>query len=99
MGFLKDRLTVGLQNAAKDLRAIASLNVPQEVTPVQRDAEEVVKTVESYDAPASVVDLALKLKWEPERLARALTFASEHGRLTLGKFKDQTFVGLPVESL
>ena len=93
--FLRDKLVVGLQNADKDLRSIANLNVTQQPSVTQLDADSVVKAVEAFSSPTSVVDLALQLKWDADRLAQALTFASERGRLAFSRIKDQTFVGLP----
>lgn len=96
--FLRNRLVVGLQNAAKDLNAIANLNVSPKTSAAENDAGDVVNLIKDHTKPTSVVDLALELKWnDPDRLARALTFASERGLLALSRIKDQTFVGLPTK--
>ncbi len=84
------------RKAAEGLKAIAGFKVDPDDYPRKRDADKVVAVVEGLSAPTSVGDLSLKLNdWDPDRLAQALTFAVERGRLAFTQFKDQTFVGLP----
>ena len=78
-----------------NLANINSLNVLSGLTPTDRDVEAVVTTVDANNAPIQIVDLARKLAWDPDRVARAVSSASDRGRVTLSRIKDQTFVSLP----
>ena len=83
------------QKAAENLNSIAALKIFPDQSPTRRDADEVVAMVAGFNAPVSIADLALKLAWDPDRLAQALSNAGERGLVAFSKIKDQTFVGLP----
>jgi hypothetical protein len=85
----------GWSKFVNNLNNINALNILPGQSPAGRDADEVVAAVTGFNAPVSVVDLARKLGWDADRLAQALSYAADRGRVAFSTVQNQTFVGLP----
>jgi hypothetical protein len=95
---MKTSLSLGAldpQNQSKVREfAVDSLNAIASFDPTP-DVSEVIAGLNGESAPITVVELARKMQWEPDRLARALALGGRTSQLVLSRATDQTFVALP----